>query len=250
MTKRTILAAAVAASTLASTAALASLYSWNDAKRPPISLSDALARAEKLLGEDAANRYCVDATLYGDASGEGKEGAWNLFFAAADGSKKLVYIDMQGKSDATLWNGPIDWKKNDGRRTDLADVQRRLEELFAKEHLKASFDAHQDRLLVMYNAREFRIYPQREDGTYGKELKQIPGPAGDGIWLQMQIVDKPDAREYGFDDGPYWKWVRGTYLLTKPGRFLAVDLRYGPKVKYEVARQIWEIFGEQTPRGD
>jgi hypothetical protein len=249
MMKRMMLAAAVAAIALVSTVALASLYLWNEAKRPPISLADALARAEKLLGEDAANRYCVDVSLFGDASGEGKEGAWNLLFAAADGSKKIVYIDMQGKGDVKPWNGPIDWKKTDGRRIDLADVQRRLEELFAKEHIKASFGAHQDRLLVTYNARDFQIYPQREDGAYGEELKKVSGPGGDGIWLQIQIVDKPDERAYGFNDGPYWKWVRGTYLLTQPGRFLAVDLRYGPNVKYEVARQIWEIFGDPTPHG-
>jgi len=64
----------------------------------------------------------------------------------------------------------------------------------------------------------------------------------------VQIVDKPDAREYGYDDGPYWRWVRGTYFLTGPGKFLSVDLRYGPHVKYDVARQMWEIFGEQTAR--
>src|SRR5687768_383066 len=106
MTKRTMLTAAVVAMTLASTVAVASLYSWNDAKRPPISLAEALTRAEKLLGDDAANRYCVSVSLYGDETGEGKKGAWNLLFAAADGSKKHVYIDMQGKSDVKLWNGP------------------------------------------------------------------------------------------------------------------------------------------------
>jgi hypothetical protein len=213
----------------------------------PISLADALAKAEKLLGADAANRYCVSVSLYGDETGEGKKGAWNLLFAAADGSKKHVYIDMQGKGDVDTWNGPIDWKKNDGRRTDLADVRRRLEELFTREGIQAVFEARQDRLLMTYKAREFQIYPQREDGSYAAELEKAPGPAGDGVWLQVRIVDKPDSREYGYDDGPYWKWVRGTYFLTQRGKFLAVDFRYGPNVKYEIARQMWDIFGEQTP---
>ena len=247
MTKRTMLTAAVVAMTLASTLAVASLYSWNDAKRPPISLADALARAEKLLGEDAANRYCVSVSLYGDETGGGEEGAWNLLFAAADGSKKHVYINMQGKSDVKLWNGPIDWKKNDGRRVDLADVRRRLEELFTKEGIKADYEAQQDRLLVKYKVRDFRVYPVQEDGSYSEQLQTIPGPGGEGIWLQVQIVDKPDPAEYA--DGPYWQRLRGTYFTTTRGRFLSVDLRYGPNVKYEVARQMWAVFGEQAPRG-
>jgi hypothetical protein len=247
MTKRAMLAVVIAAMTLGSTVAFASLYSWNDAKRPPISLADALVRAEKLLGDDAANRYCVSVSLFGDETGEGKEGAWNLWFAAADGSKKQVHIDMQGKGDVMPWNGPIDWKRNDGRRTDLADVRRRLETLFAKEGIMATFEAHQDRFLVTYKTREFQIYPQREDGSYVEELKNVLGPAGDGIWLQVQIVEKPDPRDYGYDDGPYWRWVRGTCFTTQPGKFVAIDLRYGPNVKYEVARQIWDIFGEDTP---
>lgn len=249
MTKRTILAATVAAMTLVSSVAWASLYAWNDAKRPPISLADALDRAEKLLGDDAANRYCVSVSLFGDETGDGKEGAWNLWYAAADGSKKLVYIDMQGESDVELWNGPIDWNKNDGRRTDLADVRRRLEQLFAKERMKAAFEVQQDRLLVTYNVREFQVYPKREDGSYADELEKFPGPADNGIWLEARIVDKPDRRDYGYDGGPYWKWVRGTYVLTQPGRFLSIDLRYGPNVNYEVVRQVWDIFGEPTNDG-
>jgi hypothetical protein len=247
MTKRAVLVAVTAAMTLGSTVAFASLYSWNDAKRPPISLADALAKAEKLLGDDAANRYCVSVSLYGDKTGEGKEGAWNLLFAAADGSKKHVFINMQGKCDVSAWNGPIDWKKNDGRRADLDDVRRRLEELFAKERIKATFESHQDRFLATYKARQYQIYPQREDGSYAEELKNVPGPAGDGIWLQVQMVENPDHREYGYDDGPYWNWLRGTYFTTQPGQFLAIDLRYGPNVKYEVVSQIWDIFGDETP---
>jgi hypothetical protein len=55
MTKRSMLAVAVVLIAVGSTVAMASLYSWNDSKRPAISLADALAKAEKLLGEDAAN---------------------------------------------------------------------------------------------------------------------------------------------------------------------------------------------------
>lgn len=249
MTKRAMVTAAVLAIAIPPTVALASLYFWNDAKRPPISLAEALTRAEKLLGDDAANRYCVSVSLYGDETGEGKKGAWNLLFAAADGSKKHVYIDMQGKSDVKLWNGPIDSKKNDGRRTDLADVRRRLEELFGNEGIKAEYEAEQDRLVVKYKVRDFQVYPRQEDGSYSEQLQAMPGPEGEGIWLQVQMVDKPDPREYGYSDGPYWQWVRGSYFTTTPGRFLSIDLRYGPSVKYEIARQMWDIFGEQTPRG-
>jgi hypothetical protein len=67
--------------------------------------------------------------------------------------------------------------------------------------------------------------------------------------LRLQVVDRPDPRRYGYDDGPYWRWVRGTYFLAQRGKFLAVDLRYGPKLNHEIASQMEQIFGEQTPRG-
>ena len=247
MSKRTMLMVAIALLTIASTAALASLYSWNDAKRPPISLADALARAEKLLDDDAANRYCVSVSLHGNETGDGKEGAWNLLFAATDGSKKHVYINMEGESHVKLWNGPIDWKKNDGRRADLADARRRLEELFAKEGIEAEYEAHPDRLLVKYKAREFQVHPLQKDGTYSEQLERIPGPGGEGIWLLVRIVEKPHQPEDEYSDTPYWSGERYTYFLTEPGKFLSVDLRYGHKAKYEVARQIWDTFGERVP---
>jgi hypothetical protein len=249
MSRPAMLTAAVAMFALASTVTFASLYRWNAAKRPPIALADALSRAEKLLGDDAANRYCVSVSLFGDETGEGKEGAWNLVFAAADGSKKNVYINMQGKSDVQIWNGPLDKMKNEGRRTDLADVRKRLDELFTKEGIHAKYESLQDSLTVKYEVRDFQIYPEQEDGSYSSKLETVPGPNGDGIWLQVQIVDKPDLRVYRYDDGPYWRWLRGTYFTTKSGKFLSIDLRYGPNVKYEVMRQMEQIFGDETPRG-
>jgi hypothetical protein len=245
--KRLSVASVIVVFIACSTMAFASLYSWNDVKRPPMSLVEAISKAEQLLGDDAVNRYCVSVHLYGDETGEGKEGAWNLFYAATDGSKKHVYMNMQGKAEVTLWNGPIDWKKNSGRRASLADVRRRLEELFSKEGLAAQFVVDDDLLTVTHRTRIFEVHPYRE-GDYADKLEQILGPDSAGIWLRIQAVDKPDPRMDDYADGPYWRWLRGTYFLSEPGKFLSVDLRYGPKVKYEIIRQVWQIFGDRTPR--
>src|SRR5690606_17279573 len=99
-------------------------------KRVPIPLADALKMAEKLLGEDAKNRYCVSVALYGNKEGDGKKGAWNLYYAADDGSQKQVSIHMDGEFDIKLANGPIDWNKEEGRRKELAEVKKLLQELF------------------------------------------------------------------------------------------------------------------------
>ena len=245
---RSIVFLAAMALVLASTITFASLYSWNEAKRPPITLSDALARAEKLLGDDAPNRYCVSVSLFGDDTGAGKHGAWNLLFAAADGSKKHVYINMQGRSDVKLWNGPIDWNKQEGRRIDLDDVRRRLEELFKNEGIAPEIHLRDDVLLLTHRTREFQVYSELADGGYANQLQQVPGPAADGIWLKMRLTNQVDRREYGFNEGPYWRWVRGTYFLTQPGQFLSVDFRYGSKVSDRVVTQIWDTFGEPTPK--
>lgn len=248
MMNRTLLIAPIVVITLASSIALGTLYRWNESKRPPVSLEDALVKAEKLLGDDAANYYCVSVSLFGDATGGGTEGAWNLFYAAADGSKKHVYIDMRGESDVKHWNGAIDRKLNEGRRNSLADVQRRLKALFTKEGIKAEFDVEQGSLLVKYNVRDFQVYPRLKDGGYAKELHTMPGPDADGIWLQVRIVDKPDWR-YGYRHSPYWTGTLGTYFTTTPGEYLSVEFRCGHNVKYEVRNQIWDVFGEAAPPG-
>lgn len=206
-------------------------------------------RAKKLLGDEAASRYCVYVSLYGDETGEGEKGAWNLLFAAADGSKKHVYVNMQGEIDVKDWNGPIDLNKNDGRRIDLADVRQRLETLFAQEGIKAEFESQVDKLSVKYNVRTFQVHSRREEGGFSEEVQAMPGPDSDGIWLQVQVVTKLDHQNYGYRDGPYWQWVRGTYFTTTPRKYLSIDFRYGFKLKYEIAQQIWEIFGERAPRG-
>jgi hypothetical protein len=200
------------------------------------------------LDKDAANRYCVSVQLYGDESGQGKEGAWNLLFAAADGSRKHVLINMQGEGSVSPWNGPVDEKSSIGRRTDLGDIRRRLEDVFSSEGIKANVVDEAGGLLITYKTRQYQVYPQRKDGNFAESLQAVSGPAIDGIWLQLRVVDQPDRRAYAFDDnGPYWRWLRGTYFLAQPGKFLAVDLRYGANVKWEVRRQIVDAFGEHAP---
>lgn len=227
-----------------STIAFASLYSWNDTKRPPISLADALARAEKLLGEDAVNRYCVGVGLYGDETFDGKIGKWNLYFAAADGSKKHVYIDMLGNGEVRLLHGPIDWKEKKGRRDGIADVRRRLEELFAKEHIEAQYVTQGDALIVKYHSRVFKVYPEREDGGFGNQLEDTEGPDSDGIWLSVRVVDKPIPWRSRFG---YWRGEELTHILTQRGKFLKTETRIGPLVPYEIDLQITRVFGERTP---
>ena len=78
--------------------ACASLFGWRDRVRPPVSLRKALDISERELGDDLKNRYCVNVSLYGNPTGSPKPGAWNLLFAAADGSKKHVYVDMDSLS--------------------------------------------------------------------------------------------------------------------------------------------------------
>ena len=243
--KRLIVMVVIIALVLSATVALATSYRWNDSKRPPISLSGALARAEKLLGEDAANRYCVSVYLAGDG-GDGKLGGWNLFYAATDGSKRLVMIDMQGNSQVKPWNGPISSKVNRDRRKDLAEVRRRLDELFAKEVMKATFTAGSDSLLVEYKTREFQVYSRRDDGSYSEKLETVRGPEADGIWIRIQQTNELEP-EKEYVHGPYWNENYDAYILTTEGKFISVDLRYGLNSKEEVIRQVHDVFGQRRP---
>ena len=116
--RRTIIVATLLA--LVASTTCGRLYFWNANKRPPVTLQEALRRADKLLGDDAKNRYCISMVLYGNKKGDGKFGIWNLEYYAEDGSLKMVYIDSQtGKGYVGPGNGPIDWRKKEGRRTGL-----------------------------------------------------------------------------------------------------------------------------------
>jgi hypothetical protein len=189
-------------------------------------------------------------TLYGDKEWQGKQGWWNLHYAASDGSQKLVVIDMKGDGHVGDYSGPIDWKKHEGRRTDLTDVQRRLEDLLARKSIEAKFMADADRLLVTYSVREFQIYPQEDDGSYSDKLETIIGPQSDGFWLEARVVNKVDGRYYGFDRGVYWRWHRGTFFLADPEKYLAMDFRGGPRldaIDLSLTTEIMQIFGKPTP---
>jgi hypothetical protein len=243
---RRLLIPFVIVSLLASTA-VASLYSRSPKKRVPVSLRDALTKAEELLGDDAKNRYCVGVSLYGNKEGDGKGGAWNLFYAAEDGSKKHVYINMDGRSDVKLWNGPIDWTKHEGRRTGLDDVKTRLEQLFKKQGIDAAIQIEGEQLTCTYKTRDFQTYEQIDDGSYGENLIKTVGPQSDGFTIVAQIQKSIDLGWHdGYHDGPYWRLYRRTHLMTAPETYLKAEVKYGHKCNYEFRNEMFRIFGETT----
>ena len=231
---------------LASTA-FASLYSWNPKKRVPISLRDALTKAEELLGDDAKNRYCIGVSLYGNKEGDGKGGAWNLFYAAEDGSKKQVYVNMDGQSDVKLWNGPIDWTEHEGRRTGLDDVKTRLEQLFKKQGIDASVEIAGEKLTCNHNTRKFQTYAQLDDGSYGEKTIETIGPQLDGFAIVAQEQKSIDRGWHdGYADGPYWRQYQRMHLMTTEETYLKVEVKYGHGCNYEFSNEMFRIFGETT----
>jgi len=166
---------ALLASAFLASASVASTYLWNPTERPAVSLEDALLQARKLLGDDADERYCVGVLLLGNKEGDGKSGAWWLNFAAADGSMKHVDINMKGDADVKYYP-PIDWNANKGRRSGLADVQGRINQVFANAGIDATAKIEKNHLSVRYKTRIFKVHPKGEDGEYGNELQDVVGP--------------------------------------------------------------------------
>jgi len=233
---------------LAASTALGSLYSWNPKKRPPTTLADALGIAKNLLGNDAVHRYCVAARLYGSAEGDGKSGAWNLYYAAEDGSRKQVYINMSGERSVRLWNGPVDWTKHDGRRTGISDVKKRLEELFDRHKLNVDIKLNGATLSARYKTRTFRTYHETVEGQYSDILTETVGPLPNG--LVIEVEESPtfirDWHDGYLGIGPYWRFYRRLHLLTQEDKFLKVEFRYGTDLSGDIRNEICDVFGEQA----
>lgn len=232
----------------------ATLYDWNPTKRPAVSLEDALRRANALLGDDAANRYCVSVALYGNKEGDGREGAWNLEFAAVDGSMKLIFIDMNGNANVR-YHAPIDWTKNEGRRSGLADVEQRLKTLFADENIEAQITLRDGRLEVRYNSRVFQVHPRLANGEFGDNLEEVIGPKQDGIVIDIFETNRRDRTwdQFSFGPGVYGNVDRGQFLLAGKDRYLNVDLKYGDGIRVlpgsneeHLVLQLYPVFGERT----
>ncbi len=229
-------------------AAFGSLYSWNPKKRVPIPLRDALDRAEALLGDDANNRYCVAVILFGNKEGDGKGGAWNLFYAAEDGSKKLVHISMDGTSRVTLWNGPTDRTQGAGRRTDLDDVRERLAKLFADNKIDAQVQQTGNSLTVRYKTRSHKTYAQTEDGEYTDILSEVIGPKANGFVIDVSVVTKfVRGWHSGYPGtGPYWREYKRIHLTATKNTFLKVEVLYGGNVNHEFANELFGVFGVEA----
>jgi len=242
----------VLASAILASAATASLYEWNPTKRPAVSLEDALRQARELLGDDADHRYCVGAWLFGNKESDGKRGRWNLDFAAADGSIKHVTINMKGDTDVR-YHPPIDWNANKGRRSGLADVQRRINTLFTKKGIDAAAKLQNDHLSVRYKTQVFKVHSKAEDGEYGNELQDVVGPMKAGIVIDIHESDRRDRNWDTYTFGVYGNGNRAQYLLTGESRYLNVDLRYGdglapsPFGQDQLILQLYQVFGERTP---
>lgn len=246
---RVLFLAGIFLASFASSVAFASLYLWNDYKRPPIRLDDALVRAEKLLANDAANYYCVGVSLYGDEGGTGKSGAWNLYFAAKDGSRKLVYVDMKGEGAVRPFDGPGDFskRKKPEPRADLDDLRQRIDELFRTKELKPAIALKDGVLLVQLHVREFQVHPVQQNGDFAVKPETVVGPRRDGVWLRAVLSDHADFTRYAWSESQYWRVSRGSYLTTHPNRVLVVEMRHGGETPQHLLESLEELFGPHVP---
>ncbi len=239
---RRLLLIAVCIALLVTGTSFAELFKWRARVRPPVSLKEALDIGEKLLGDDAKKRFCIDVSIYGNPMGAPKPGAWNLLFAAEDGSKKHVYVDMDGNGNLSTWNEAIDWTNDAGRRKNLHDVQKRLEALFDKERLDATIDRDGERLIGRYRTRTYEIYRAEKNGAFSETLTTEVGPKNDGFTFEAQIVDE-GTDYFHFDYGPYWTEYTQLYPTTEKGKLILVRKRYGRDFKQELHSQIDQAFG-------
>lgn len=221
---------------------------WNKHIRPPVSLHEAIETAEKALGEDAENRYCVDAQLSDTATFDLKDAEWTFLFAAQDGSQKIVEVNMNREATLSNWNEAMDWEKNSVPRQDLREVETRLKDLFKEKQLDVSLDMIGDRLVGSFRTRPYRVHRQEADRAYSKELFDVVGPAHDGFSFEAEEVTGERAKEalsvrYESEDHPYWLGNMEAYPTVTEGRAIVVHVRYGKDFPFDLSTQISHAFG-------
>jgi len=143
----------------------ASLYFWNPKHRPPISLEKALGMAEKALEDEGEIQRCKSVSLYGSRSGDGKSGAWNLFFVMVDGRLMHVFVNMEGKVEAQEWKND-DLAKYPRPKLVLAknmlEIKKRFEELFKEKNINAEIIYENGMMDAKYNVRKYFVYEESE----------------------------------------------------------------------------------------
>ena len=227
--------------------AYASLYRWVDTNRPTVTLAAALEKGEALLADDAIRYYPVGLSLYGKAEGDGKDGAWNIFYGCSDGSKKHVYVNMQGEANIKDWNGPVDKMAKEGRVTDLIDLKQRLEKFMTSHNMPLdSIELKDESLSIRSRTREFQLHPDLDDGEYGQETVKVIGPKAKGIMIDVVLHSKqPPSKPYRWK-GPYWGVTERNYILANGNGYLELSFLHGSALSSDIVNRIERCFGEQT----
>jgi hypothetical protein len=226
--------------------AYASLYRWVDTNRPPVTLAAALEKGESLLADDAIRYYPVSVSLFGNAKGDGKGGAWNIFYGCSDGSKKHVYVNMQGEASIKDWNGPVDKMATEGRVTDLTDLKHRLEKLMTSHKMPLdTIELNDKKLSIRSRTREYQLHPELGDGEYGQATVSVIGPKAEGVVIDVVLHSKqPPTKPYRWK-GPYWGVTEQNYILASGNGYLELSFLHGPALSSDIVDRMERCFGEQ-----
>ncbi len=227
--------------------AYASLFYWVDTNRPPITLAAALEKGESLLADDATRYYPVGVSLFGNAEGDGKDGAWNIFYGCSDGSKKHVYVNMHGEANIKDWNGPIDKTATEGRVNGLVDLKQRLEKFMTSHDMPLdTTELNDTSLSIRSRTREFQVHPALDDGEYGPETVAVIGPKAKGVVIDVVLhTKKPPAKPYRWQ-GPYWGITEQNYILAKGNGYLELSFLHGSELSSDIVNRMERCFGERT----
>jgi|GEM_PF-5017787 len=245
---RTIITAALLA--LISIPASGHSWEWNPNKRPPVSASEALKRAEILLGEDAAQSFCFDLYLRGNDKFDGKEYIWDLYFACKDGSTIEVTIWNACEEGHLSRSEPRTYQAAEKEcRTGLEDIASRLDTVLKTEGYAQRVKLNDNKLTLRLQPRTYHIHPMTESGEYSKDLVEVIGPKNDGLIIEASIISESEAgafnrlRLYG---APYYYWSEGSCLFPLPekGKYIKAKMQYGLAMQNSASP-----FCEDTSRG-
>lgn len=221
----------------------ATTYSWNPARRPSISIEEAHAAALKeMTPEQAKTYYLTSAELLGNREGDGKDGAWNLYFEG--GATRLsFFMDLDGTKRLSSYTPPPAALAKDIKS--LADVEQALA---GSLHLPtdAVVVREGNTVTVSSKTRTYQVHPTIRWGEYGDDTVRTFGPDAYGLILRIREIKSGFVPRVGLSEShPYRNGYRRLFPGFDRDHELLVEAEYGQHGS-EAASHLTALIGTST----
>jgi hypothetical protein len=222
---------------------LAGAFNWPPARRPEITLVQALEIAERTY-HIKPEFYCIRADVTPEGDARSSPGGWNLFYGSMNGAQKAISVHADNTAEVSFERPSWEQLSTKTSCIGVEDALHKGISFFSGRGIRELGNESDASMSISYKTRKYLVH--QRNGAGFMDAVELNGPDLDGFIIRMKKVTKDSSNAPSVRREAYWTTSK-FYILTQDSRYqVEVNCDWGLNFDYGITILFKDALGEST----